>query len=83
MKREVWARDVGRCAFVGTDGRCEETGFLELHHVVPFAEGGPTTVDNLQLRCLAHNAYEASVYFGTMRFRERRVDYELGPDRAE
>lgn len=58
-RRPVWTRDDGRCAFVGADGRCSETGFLEFHHVVPFAAGGPGTLDNLQLRCRAHNAYEA------------------------
>jgi HNH endonuclease len=57
-RREVWKRDQGRCAFVGTEGRCEERGFLEFHHVIPFAEGGPTTAGNLQLRCRAHNDYE-------------------------
>jgi hypothetical protein len=39
--------------------------------VVPFADGGPTTVENLQLRCRAHNQYEARDYFGPMLFRER------------
>jgi hypothetical protein len=34
-------------------------GFLELHHAVPFAMGGATTVETLELRCRAHNAYEA------------------------
>jgi 5-methylcytosine-specific restriction endonuclease McrA len=82
VKRQVWARDDGRCAFVGTDGRCAETGFLELHHVVPFADGGQTTVDNLQLRCRAHNAYEARQHFGPMLIREHRLRYELGPDRV-
>ena len=56
-------RDEGRCAFVGRSGRCEERGFLELHHVVPFAEHGRATVDNIELRCRAHNAYEASLHF--------------------
>jgi 5-methylcytosine-specific restriction endonuclease McrA len=60
VKRTVWTRDEGRCAFIGVDGRCAETGFLEFHHVVPFAAGGPTTVDNLELRCRAHNTYEAT-----------------------
>ena len=46
VKREVWARDAGQCAFVGTDGRCAERGFLEFHHVVPFAAGGPATMEN-------------------------------------
>ncbi len=64
IRRAVWARDEGRCAFVGADGRCRETGWLELHHVVPFARGGPSTVENLELRCRAHNAWEAERDFG-------------------
>jgi hypothetical protein len=64
IKREVWRRDGGRCAFVGAAGRCCERGLLELHHVTPFADGGPTTTANLQLRCRAHNAHEAQQYFG-------------------
>lgn len=64
VRRAVWARDQGRCAFVGADGRCLETGWLELHHVMPFARGGPTTAENLELRCRAHNAYEAEREFG-------------------
>jgi hypothetical protein len=55
VKREVWARDGGQCAFQGTSGRCAERGFLEYHHVTPFADGGETDVSNLQLRCRAHN----------------------------
>ena len=59
MKREVWARDEGRCAFRGAQGRCTETGFLEVHHVVPYADGGETVASNLELRCRTHNQYEA------------------------
>jgi 5-methylcytosine-specific restriction endonuclease McrA len=70
LRREVWARDGGRCTFTGSAGRCAETGFLEFHHVVPFADGGGTTAGNLQLRCRAHNAYEAEQWFGTMFMRE-------------
>ncbi len=64
VKWAVWARDGGRCAFVGVDGRCGERGRLEFHHVVPFADGGATTIDNLQLRCRAHNQYEADLWSG-------------------
>lgn len=64
VKRHVWARDQGRCAFEGPHGRCTETGFLEYHHVLPFASGGATDAANLELRCRAHNAYEATVHFG-------------------
>ncbi|MDQ3069405.1 MAG: HNH endonuclease [Acidobacteriota bacterium] len=64
VKRSVWARDGARCAFVGTQGRCGERGFLEYHHVRPFAHGGPATVGNIELRCRAHNVYEAEVLAG-------------------
>ena len=49
VKREVWARDGGQCAFVGAAGRCSERGFLEYHHVIPFADRGATDASNLQL----------------------------------
>jgi hypothetical protein len=70
VKREVWARDAGQCAFVGTNGRCAENGFLEFHHVIPFAAGGPATTENIQLRCRGHNGYEAELFFGTLLARE-------------
>lgn len=71
VKREVWSRDGGRCAFVGATGRCTERGFLEFHHVVPFADRGATDAANLQLRCRAHNGYEAEAWSGPPTVRER------------
>jgi hypothetical protein len=76
VKRAVWQRDGGRCAFNGSRGRCTETGLLEYHHVVPFAEGGDTSASNLELRCRAHNQYEADLWFGvsqTPSVREERA----------
>jgi hypothetical protein len=64
VRREVWQRDGGQCAFVGTARRCTERGFLELHHVIPFAEGGDASAGNIQLRCRAHNQHEATRWFG-------------------
>jgi 5-methylcytosine-specific restriction endonuclease McrA len=75
VKREVWARDEGRCAFIGNSGRCIERGFLEFHHVVPFADGGATDAANLQLRCRAHNAFEAEEWFGPLIAREQAPAY--------
>ncbi len=66
VRRAVWARDQGRCAFVAASGRrCQERGRLEFHHVEPYAVGGVATVANIQLRCRAHNAYEAVLFYGT------------------
>ena len=64
VRREVWRRDQGRCAFTSNSRRCTETAFLEFHHVAPYAAGGLAVVDNIQLRCRAHNQYEAELFFG-------------------
>ena len=88
VRRAVWKRDGGQCAFVGTEGRCNERGFLEFHHVQPHAVGGPPVVDNIELRCRAHNVYEAEQFFGRRwpllaREAERPLyRAQLGPDRV-
>ena len=74
VKRQVWERDGGRCAFIGGEGRCAETGFLEFHHLVPFASGGKTTVGNLELRCRAHNQYESDLWFGVTQHQNAREE---------
>ena len=83
VRRAVWRRDGGRCAFVGTEGRCAERAFLEFHHVEPHAVGGAATVENLELRCRAHNAYESRLFFGPDVVREERSSWgRLVPERA-
>ena len=77
VRRAVWERDEGCCAFVGRTGRCGETAFLEFHHVEPYAAGGAATVDNIQIRCRAHNQYEAEVFFGASVVRERPEVWDL------
>jgi hypothetical protein len=68
VKRGAFIRDRGRCAFVGTHGRkCGERAFLEFHHLVPYAAGGRPTVDNIALRCRAHNGDEAQQFYGPCR----------------
>jgi hypothetical protein len=66
VQRQVWERDGGRCAFVAKDDgrRCGERGFVEFHHAKPWTVGGPPTVENIELRCAAHNRHEADLYFG-------------------
>lgn len=66
LKRAVWARDDGRCAYVGSEGRCNASGHVEVHHVIRVADGGPTELNNLQLRCRAHNQYEADARVGRL-----------------
>ncbi|HXC51378.1 MAG TPA: hypothetical protein VN634_10875 [Candidatus Limnocylindrales bacterium] len=65
VRRDVWRRDSGRCCYVdGRGRRCRETGNIEFHHKAPFAMGGPPTPENIELRCAAHNQYQADLDFG-------------------
>jgi 5-methylcytosine-specific restriction endonuclease McrA len=65
VRHEVWKRDGGQCAFVGSTGqRCISRHQLELHHVDPFASGGPPTTANLTLHCHTHNRHAAEQDFG-------------------
>ncbi len=65
VRRTVYVRDGGRCAFVAGDGhRCGERRFIEFHHVIPRAAGGKATVENIQLRCRPHNGHEVDLFFG-------------------
>ena len=64
VKRAVWARDSGRCGFIGAGGqRCTERRFLEFHHLRPWGIGGESTIANIGLRCAMHNQHEARLFF--------------------
>ncbi len=65
IRRTVWRRDGGRCTFKSAAGqRCPACTRLEFDHVESMAGGGPTTTENLRLRCRAHNQYTAEREFG-------------------
>ncbi|GAO04531.1 HNH endonuclease [Anaeromyxobacter sp. PSR-1] len=65
VRREVWERDGGRCTFLLPSGElCGSTHQLELDHIVPRAQGGPSTADNLRIRCRGHNLEEARRVLG-------------------
>ena len=65
VRRAVWRRDGGQCTFVSNSGhRCEERAGLEFDHLHEFARGGAATVNNIRLRCRAHNQLQAETTFG-------------------
>ena len=37
---------------------------MEYHHIRPYAPDGEMSVENISLRCRAHNVYEAEGIFG-------------------
>jgi hypothetical protein len=65
IRREVWKRDGGQCAYRSPDGRrCEERGGLELEHLFPWSLGGGHDVQNFQILCRSHNQWRAFKSFG-------------------
>jgi hypothetical protein len=65
VRRAVHERDGGQCTYVSTSGhRCESRAQLEYDHVVEVARGGLATIDNIRLRCRAHNQHTAERMFG-------------------
>jgi len=61
----VLEKDGGRCTFVSGNGTvCGSQHDLHFDHIVPWAIGGKSTVENLRLRCPAHNRLEAERQFG-------------------
>jgi hypothetical protein len=82
-RRSVFDRDDARCAYQDNRGeRCRETFGLEIHHRRARALGGPTTLDNLELRCRAHNTLAAEDDFGRNHMaRMRGVVGDAAPER--
>ncbi len=73
VKRAVWQRDAGRCAFVSDDGhRCGARTRLELDHVTPVARGGTASADGMRLLCRTHNQFEAERVLGRDFMRRKR-----------
>jgi len=65
VRDEIFARDGGRCTFVGSDGvRCNSKRNLQIDHIVPYSKGGDNSAANLRLLCARHNRFEAERVYG-------------------
>ncbi len=84
VKEQVWTRDKGRCAYVGTHGkRCNSKFGLQIDHFpIPFARGGPSKASNLRLLCARHNRYTAEQTFGGLCPGRRAAPADSGNQRA-
>lgn len=84
VRRAVWARDGGRCTYVGPDGiLCQTRRMLEIDHRIPRALGGLDTVENLRLLCRPHNDAERRRVLGEGKLsanlaRAKSADKSLG-----
>ena len=54
VRQAVWQRDQGKCA------QCGSATYLEFDHIIPFSQGGASTVNNVQLLCRRCNLAKAS-----------------------
>jgi hypothetical protein len=65
VRRAVYERAGGRCAFVDASGRrCEARSRLEFHQRHPYGYGGDRTPDNISLLCKPHNVHLAEIDYG-------------------
>jgi len=82
IRRAVASRDGERCTFVSREGRrCGAKDALEFHHVVPFARTLRHRVEEITLRCRAHNGYAAGQDFGAAYMAQFKRDRETGVTR--
>jgi 5-methylcytosine-specific restriction endonuclease McrA len=72
IRRAVYDRDRGRCTYQDprTGRRCSSPR-VQFHHIKPWSMGGDHSVDNLTLRCKAHNDLAAEHDLGGSAFRKR------------
>ncbi|MEK7358367.1 MAG: HNH endonuclease signature motif containing protein, partial [Bdellovibrionota bacterium] len=75
----LYLRDTGSCTFVDpiTGERCDSRHFLQPDHIIPVARGGSNELENLRLRCFAHNQRHAIDCFGEGVLRYAEVDREF------
>jgi predicted restriction endonuclease len=66
IKRQVWLKANSQCTFTDpvSKARCEAKRFLQIEHIIPFALGGRSDLNNLTLLCSNHNKLRAIEVFG-------------------
>ena len=64
--RKVKERDQHQCQYVDpeTKKQCSAQHHLQIEHKMPFAKGGTSELQNLELLCPAHNRLRAAQQFG-------------------
>ncbi len=72
-RRLVFQKALGRCEFIGSDGkRCESYYQLEIDHKVAWSQGGSHDEANLRCLCKVHNTFrtkETHGFWWTDRYR--------------
>jgi len=55
LRHLVRLRDQDQCTHVQDGKRCEDRKWLDIHHIRPVSEGGPTMLENLTTLCRGHH----------------------------
>ena|GEM_PF-2103775 len=56
IKHQVYLNSKGQCTHINALGkRCDETKFLDIHHLRPLSQGGGNELENLTLLCKGHH----------------------------
>lgn len=80
LRRAVIDRDGYRCVYCDDDLSNAE---IHLDHVIPESQGGPTTLNNLQVTCrkcnLAKGVLSESEFTDRLRLRAQNILARLGP----
>lgn len=80
LRQSIIDRDGLNCVFCGVDLLRNE---VELDHVIPESQGGPTNYNNLQVTCSKCNrdkgTLEESVFMDRLRTRAENILNRLGP----
>ncbi len=79
VRRQVWKRDGGQCTYRSETGRRCPSRSVEFDHAVEFARGGRGTIENIRLRCRAHNQFTAERTFGAGFMQRKRERPRPGP----
>jgi len=69
IRRALHVRDEGRCQFPG----CENDRWVDAHHIVHWARGGATKLDNLVLLCCRHHRLVHEGGFDVLRRKDGRL----------
>ncbi len=72
LKTLLWQRQDGKCAYTDpkTHTKCGSRYALQVEHIEPFALGGLTAPENLELLCPAHNQLRATQRYGEEKMRK-------------
>lgn len=77
IRRAIDARDEGHCQFPG----CENRRWVDAHHIVHWARGGQTKIDNLVLLCSRHHRLVHEGGFGVARTADGSLLFRRPDDR--